>query len=130
MQRAPLALGPSELAALEAYEWPGNVRELRNVLERAVITTPPSATHVVLATFGAPRPPKAPGAAERRSPTPAPRAVLPEAEIRRLERDNLVAALEATRGQVFGPGGAADLLGVKPTTLASRLKKLKIRAGP
>jgi formate hydrogenlyase transcriptional activator len=130
MQRAPLALGPSELAALEVYDWPGNVRELRNVLERAVITTPPSAAHVVLTPFGAPPPPKATGEAERRSSTPAPRAVLPEAEIRRLERDNLVAALEATRGQVFGPGGAADLLGVKPTTLASRLKKLKIRAGP
>ena len=52
-----------------------------------------------------------------------------ETEIRRLERDNILAALEATRGQVFGPGGAADLLGVKPTTLASRLKKLRIPQG-
>ena len=44
--------------------------------------------------------------------------------MRRFEKENLLAALEATGGRVYGRGGAADLLGVKPTTLASRLKKL------
>jgi transcriptional regulator with GAF, ATPase, and Fis domain len=131
MSRSPLALAPNELAELEADDWPGNVRELRNVLERAVISTPHAATHMVLSSFGArARAPKAPRTAARSSSAPpAKPMILPEAEIRRLERDNLLAALEATRGQIFGPGGAADLLGVKPTTLASRLKKLRLPEG-
>jgi hypothetical protein len=52
--------------------------------------------------------------------------ILSEEDVRRLERDNLLAALEATKGRVYGRGGAAQLLGLKPTTLASRLKKLGI----
>jgi len=130
MSRSPLALAPSELAELEANDWPGNVRELRNVLERAVISTPHAATHLVIPSLGAgSRSAGAPRKADRTSSAAPVKAILPEAEIRRLERDNLLAALEATRGQVFGPGGAADLLGVKPTTLASRLKKLRIPEG-
>jgi transcriptional regulator with GAF, ATPase, and Fis domain len=54
------------------------------------------------------------------------RAVVPDADIRRLERENLQAALEATHGRIYGRGGAADLLGVKGTTLASRIRKLGI----
>jgi len=58
-------------------------------------------------------------------PRPAPgTAVVSEADIRRFERSNIAAALEATGGRVYGRGGAAELLGLKPTTLASRLKKL------
>jgi transcriptional regulator with GAF, ATPase, and Fis domain len=125
MHRAPLALGPSELAELEAFDWPGNVRELRNVLERAVISTPHAAAHLMLGPLRARRPSTAPPPAS----SPGPRPVVREADIRRLERENLMAALEATRGRIFGPGGAADLLGVKPTTLASRLKKLGIPEG-
>ena len=47
-------------------------------------------------------------------------------EVRRLEADNLRAALRRTRGKVSGAGGAAELLGVKPTTLASRIKALGV----
>jgi transcriptional regulator with GAF, ATPase, and Fis domain len=54
------------------------------------------------------------------------KAVVSEADLRRFERENILAALEATRGRVYGRGGAAELLGLKPTTLASRLKKLGI----
>jgi len=58
-------------------------------------------------------------------PRPAPGTpVVSEADIRRFERSNIAAALEATGGRVYGRGGAAELLGLKPTTLASRLKKL------
>jgi transcriptional regulator with GAF, ATPase, and Fis domain len=54
------------------------------------------------------------------------KAVLSEEDVRRFERENILAALEATKGRVYGRGGAAELLGLKPTTLASRLKKLGI----
>ena len=54
------------------------------------------------------------------------KAVLSEDDVRRFERENILAALEATKGRVYGRGGAAELLGLKPTTLASRLKKLGI----
>jgi transcriptional regulator with GAF, ATPase, and Fis domain len=126
MHRPPLALPPEAVAELEAFDWPGNVRELKNVLERALISAPPTATHLQLPPVG-PRPLPFPRAREEPSALPGvARAVVPEADIRRLERDNLRAALEATRGRIYGRGGAADLLGVKGTTLASRLRKLGI----
>jgi transcriptional regulator with GAF, ATPase, and Fis domain len=50
--------------------------------------------------------------------------VLTDVEVRKLEADNIRAALGVTDGKVYGPGGAAELLGVKPTTLASRIKTL------
>ncbi len=54
--------------------------------------------------------------------------VLTDAEIRAREADNIRAALRQTKGKVSGPGGAAELLGVKPTTLASRIKALGLTA--
>jgi transcriptional regulator with GAF, ATPase, and Fis domain len=59
-------------------------------------------------------------------PVAAGKRVLAEADVRRLERDNVLAALDTAGGKIYGRGGAADLLGVKPSTLASRLKKLGI----
>jgi hypothetical protein len=56
--------------------------------------------------------------------------VLTDAEVRRLEADNLRPALRRARGKVSGTGGAAELLGVKPTTLASRIKALGLAPGP
>jgi len=124
MHREPPSLGAAALRVLETYPWPGNVRELANVLERAVISTPRGAEELVLPPLGAQREPS----------TPPPRGVLaapaesarvvPESEIRRLERANLELALATAGGRIYGRGGAADLLGLKPTTLASRLKKL------
>ena len=53
-------------------------------------------------------------------------AILTEAEMRDRERENLLAALKQTRWKLSGPDGAAELLGIKPTTLASRMKKMGI----
>jgi len=105
-------------AELEAYPWPGNVRELQNVVERAVIRSRSGPLEFDL-----------PGAA---AATPIPQAakgdrpVLTQAQWKQLERDNLRAALEATGWRVSGPHGAAVLLGMKPTTLASRIRALRI----
>jgi transcriptional regulator with GAF, ATPase, and Fis domain len=129
MHRQPLALEPETLGDLEGYDWPGNVRELRNVLERAVIGTPHAASALVLPALGGAREPGAPGPGSRAELPARParfKTVVPEADVRRFEKENLLAALEVTGGRVYGRGGAADLLGVKPTTLASRLKKLGI----
>jgi len=126
MHRETLALGPDELAELEGYDWPGNVRELRNVLERAVISTPHSASRLALPPIGAVREAASGVRSDSSLRQHRAKTVVPEADVRRFEKENLLAALEATGGRVYGRGGAADLLGVKPTTLASRLKKLGI----
>jgi len=125
MHREPPSLGAAQLRALEGYYWPGNVRELANVLERAVISTPRTAAELVLPPLESPSERSAPKVSGAPPPAPATR-IVSEAEMRRLERANLELALEAAQGRIYGRGGAADLLGVKPTTLASRLKKLAL----
>ena len=105
-----------ELERARQYDWPGNVRELQNVVERAVILAPGGSL-----TFDLPKPKVAAVAA------PAPAAeVIPDAELRRRERDNVLAALQKSGFRVSGEGGAAELLGLNPGTLASRLKSLGI----
>jgi transcriptional regulator with GAF, ATPase, and Fis domain len=102
---------------LQRYPWPGNVRELQHVIERAVITSTGGRLHVELPAGSTPVPQPLVGAAD---------GVRTEAEMRQVEADNIRAALRATGGKVSGPGGAAELLGLKPTTLASRIKSLGI----
>ncbi len=110
------------MRTLEGYAWPGNVRELQHIIERAVLlsrggvlrldpvlTTPSDATR---ATTG--------------PSTPMP-TVIPEIEWRLREEENLRAALQLADGRIYGADGAAEILGVKPTTLASRLKALGLR---
>lgn len=109
---------------LQAYDWPGNVRELRNVIQRAVILARGGPLQFDLPVTGGPRtaPPPRAVTADKSG-----RRFLTEVEVRERERENLVAALEEARWKVMGAGGAAELLGVKPTTLFSRMKKLGIR---
>jgi transcriptional regulator with GAF, ATPase, and Fis domain len=120
MHRPALTLAPEEIAELTAYVWPGNVRELKNVLERAVIVTPFGADRLAPVRLAVREPAAAHGRPARGG------GVASEAEVRRFEKENLIAALGLAGGRVYGRGGAADLLGVKPSTLASRLKKLGI----
>jgi len=118
----PLGLMSSEaLATLKAYDWPGNVRELQNVVERAVITARggPISFELPSASIGA-------QASERLDDSDVVQ-VRTEDELREAERSNVLAVLNKTRWKVYGRGGAAELLGIKPGTLAARMKKLGLR---
>jgi len=105
----------ADLRALQAYAWPGNVRELSSVIERAAILSP-DGKHVDIAALLA-----APVA------RPQPSRIVSDREWRELERENLVAALEKANWKVSGAGGAAQLLGMKASTLSSRLRALGVR---
>jgi PAS domain S-box-containing protein len=116
-------LNQAALLRLQEYRWPGNVRELQNVIERAVITSRGGMLHLDLPATQIP---------EESLPSAATcitneRDVIPEAEMQRLERDNLLAALQRTKWRIYGPGGAAELLGIKPTTLLSRIRKMGLK---
>ncbi len=112
------------IARLQDYDWPGNVRELRNVIERAVILARGGVLEFDLPTMGAiPAPPIAKGRCAVQSEP----EFLTEPEILRRERENLLVILNKTGWKIKGHDGAAELLGVKPTTLLSRIKKMGLR---
>jgi len=114
----------SAITQLQNYDWPGNIRELRNVIERAVILARGGVLRFDLPVFqaGVPALPSRPVSAAG-----APPKFFTEAEMRQHERDNLVAVLEQAGWKIKGADGAAELLGVKPTTLLSRMKKMGLR---
>jgi DNA-binding NtrC family response regulator len=95
------------------YDWPGNIRELRNVIERAVILANGPILKVALPTdiLATAMPPKSSQASS----------------LAEVERDHIVQVLEACGWRVRGLGGAAEILGINPSTLESRMKKLGIR---
>jgi hypothetical protein len=120
------------LAHLSRHTWPGNIRELGNVLERATILT--SAEALTPEVLDLPRGAKAPPSA---GPPPVPPALRRDAtgadaaapDLRTLEdveRDHIRSVLRHTDGRLYGAKGAAKLLGMKPTTLQSRMKKLGV----
>ena len=109
------------IETLRSYEWPGNIRELRNVIERAAIFARGGAlvfdlaqnwTSADFTSFG-------PLNSDRPEPD-----YLTESEMRRRERENLLAILEKTGWRIKGIDGAAELLGVKASTLVARVKKM------
>jgi transcriptional regulator with GAF, ATPase, and Fis domain len=112
------------IAKLQSYDWPGNIRELRNVIERAVILARGGALDFDLPVTGQPAPLARPSASTGSGAQPK---FLTEAELQRRERDNLVQVLEAANWKISGPDGAAELLGVKPTTLLSRIEKWNLK---
>ena len=102
------SIGKETMAALQRYAWPGNVRELRNVIEREmIITTGP--TLVVV--------PPRPVSTQRRAAS---------SKLVDVEVEHITSVLESCRWRVRGAGGAAERLGVKPTTLDSRMARLGI----
>jgi transcriptional regulator with GAF, ATPase, and Fis domain len=116
------------LEKLQNYDWPGNVRELKNVVERAVILARGGALDFDLPMTGQTAPPARPSPrADASAGSPSEPKFLTEAELQRRERDNLLAVLEAANWKIKGPDGAAELLGIKPTTLLSRMDKWGLR---
>ncbi len=101
------------LEALTRYDWPGNIRELQNVIERSVILTKGNTLNVTMPEF-----------AEKTGPAPpASRMSGPSQDV---ERQQIIKALDQANGQVGGPNGAAARLGLKRTTLQSRMRKYNI----
>ena len=120
--RDTLPLTRAHAANLKSYDWPGNVRELKNVIERAVILSPGKVMRLDLSM-----PVFRPN--ETLVPTEPMQAdeVLTEKDIREFQRANIVRALKQSNWKVSGSGGAAELLGVKPTTLADRIRSFEIK---
>jgi transcriptional regulator with GAF, ATPase, and Fis domain len=104
------------LDLLQSYDWPGNIRELQNVIERSIILSSADVFSVDELWLS------------RRTPPPASRAeASPSLNVDpRSEREIIEAALSETRGRVSGPSGAAAKLRIPPSTLATRIKALKI----
>lgn len=112
--RKPItSIAPESLEALKLYTWPGNVRELRNLIERAVIVA--KGPRLVV------DPP---------ATTMAPVPVKKSMRLAELEAGQIRAILEQVGWRVRGKGGAAELLGIKPNTLDSRMARLGIRRNP
>ena len=122
--RDTMQLTRSQADMLLRYSWPGNVRELKNVIERAVILSPGKALRLDLSM-------SSPGADMPGDNAPYDNAdkLLTEAEMREFQKNNLIAAMKQADWKVSGPGGAAELLGVKPTTLADRIRTFGVKKG-
>jgi len=110
MGKKPETIAQATMQALQEYPWPGNIRELANVIERGVILSPGS-----LLELGEWR--TNPGAAPGSDQVPT---------LEELERQHIISVLDQTGWRVSGEKGAAKLLGLKPTTLEARMKKLGI----
>ena len=121
MNRPQLRLTKATVEDLRRYDWPGNVRELQNVIERAVITSTGPTLRVEMPRHGNTLS-DASSLAD-----PQDESVLTDSQLRQLERKNILLALKKSGGRVSGSNGAASLLGIKPSTLSSRIKSMGIR---
>ncbi len=107
--RGPWTVGAQTMQRLVEHDWPGNVRELVNLLERALLLAPSGPLELDVFRSRRRREP-------RRWQT-----------LQEVEKDYIERVLQETGGKIYGTGGAAELLGLKPSTLQSRMVKLGIR---
>lgn len=114
----------AQVKELQAYDWPGNVRELQNAIERAVIRSRRGQLELGLRSAGptvsAPR-------QNRSSDKSTPGSLR---DLKDHERSMILEALAKTRGKIYGPDGAAALLGLKPTTLSSKVQRMRLKKDP
>jgi transcriptional regulator with GAF, ATPase, and Fis domain len=115
-------LTPAQIKELQSYDWPGNVRELQNVIERAVIRSRNGQLDLALRsnTPGVSRVSRKTDSA----PTPAPAAIR---DLKQQERNLILEALAKTGGKIYGADGAAALLGLRPTTLSSKVHRMGLK---
>lgn len=113
LRLAPTRLSKANIEALLGYTWPGNVRELENVIERATILAQGGKLRIDFQ--------KGPSAQADDKDD-----IMSIADLRRLERNNLIRCLRRSQGKVSGPTGAARLLDLAPTTVYSRIKALSV----
>jgi formate hydrogenlyase transcriptional activator len=102
------SLDNDNVVALQHYPWPGNIRELRNVVERAMILTTSRRLMIPV-------------------PLPSAAAIKRSSRLTDVEREHIRAVLEGTAWRIRGAGGAAERLGLKPTTLETRMAKLGVK---
>jgi transcriptional regulator with GAF, ATPase, and Fis domain len=126
--RSRMQLKNDDIGMLEGYDWPGNIRQLQNVIERAVILAKGPCprfdlafAHVGSAVCSAGA---TPGENKEHG---VPAKIIRSDDLSKLERENILAALEFARWKISGPGGAAEILGINPSTLASRMRTMGIR---
>jgi PAS domain S-box-containing protein len=124
LNRAPAKMTLANLRRLQAYDWPGNVRELQNVIERAVILSTSGSLRLELPAQVAFEGTKE--SLEKSTLNQEAKKVLSEAELKALQRENMLAALQHCRWKIYGRGGAAELLQIKPTTLIERMKRFNV----
>jgi formate hydrogenlyase transcriptional activator len=116
MHKSVTAVSPAALGLLTDYHWPGNVRELENIIERAMIVTVGDTLEID---------------PDWLKPTPIERAAGDTGSgLADLERRAIENALARCNGKIYGPGGAAAALGLKPTTLYGKMRKHRIRKHP
>ncbi|MDX9789145.1 MAG: sigma-54 dependent transcriptional regulator [Desulfobacterales bacterium] len=111
LKRPTLLISPKDVSALCAYSWPGNVRELKNVIERGALLSTGNQLELQLSTMPADR---------------SSFSVSGKPSMDELQRDYIRYILKTTDGKVSGPGGAADVLKMKRTTLYYRMKRLSV----
>ena len=103
-------ISQSSIGAMKRYPWPGNIRELKNTIERSMVLSKGKTLKILL-------PDNSQGKMKKKYGLE---------KLRNVEKDHIISVLKHTRWRVKGPNGAAEILGLKPTTLYSRMKKLGI----
>ncbi len=124
--RPNLKISVSQMDHLTTYHWPGNIRELENVIERQVIVS--KNDHIIFNGLFNDEINEQNNTAEDTQASNNYDAINTEPQRKLKEKEDIISALKAARGKVFGNNGAAEILGLKPTTLASRIKKYNINA--
>jgi PAS domain S-box-containing protein len=115
-------LTAAQVRELQSYDWPGNVRELQNVIERAVIRAQNGQLDFGLRPVVANAPLKS-----RHPPSVGEAPGLSYRDLKQQEKTLILEALAKTGGKIYGPNGAAKLLGLKPTTLSSKVHRMGLK---